>query len=321
MEWFGELFMSSLVKHVVLVLLGLCAVLAVQAYLPLYEPNVVFLTLAAVSIGGVILAFVGASLARQHEFIWIAAPVAIYAAALIALVARTGQLSGAVLATSAGAILVMAGTTWLAARSAWLVREVDELGALLLFECQLKSAKSPDDYRLCGQKLLAQCHRHHRPLAVIAVEWRIPSKPESETETGVAARLATHLRRHELTAGIKDTLRTSDLMLSGDRTDRCFLVCPDTDLASAMGFCTRLDAAIAALLPATITFGAAHFGEAGYDLDELLAAAADRLAGARSRPVQQPALEAPATLPELVPSPERNWARPATGSPLAKTAG
>lgn len=313
--------MSSLVKHIVLVLLGLCVILTVQAHLSLYEPNAAHLVLAAVPIGSVILAFVGASLARHHDFVWIAAPVAIYAVALIALVTRVDQLSSAVLATSAGAILVMAGTTWLAARSAWLVREVDELGALLLFEGQLRSAKTPDDYRLCGEKLLAQCHRHHRPLAVIAVAWRIPGDPEGETETGVAARLAKHLRRHKLIAGINDALRTSDLMLSSDRADRCFLVCPDTDLASAMGFCTRLDAAIAERLPVTITFGVAHFGEAGYGLDELLAAAADRLAGARSHPIQQPAPEDPTTLPELVPSPARNWARPASGSSLAKTAG
>ena len=316
-----EILMSSLFKHIVLVLLGLCTIFVVQTRLPLDEPNAALLILAAVSIGGVILAFVGASLTHRHDFVWIAAPVAIYAAALITLVIGADQFSVAVLATSAGAILAMAGTTWLAARSVWLVREVDELGALLLFEGQLKSAKTPDDYRLCGQKLLAQCHRHHRPLAVIAVQWQSGGEPEGETATGVAARLATHLRRRELIAGINDALRTSDLMLSGDRADRCFLVCPDTDLASAMGFCTRLDAAIAKRLPVKITFGVAHFGEAGYGLDELLAAAASRLAGAQSRPAQQPAPEVPATLPELVPSPARNWERPADGSSLAKTAG
>ena len=313
--------MSSLVKHIVLVLLGLCGVIAVQTGLPLDEPNAAFLILAAVSIGSVMLAFAGASLARRHDLVWIAAPVAIYAAALLVLVMRAGPPSGAVLATSAGAVLVMAGTAWLAARSARLVHEVDELGALLLFEGQLKSAKVPDDYRLCGEKLLAQCHRQHRPLAVIAVQWRSRGEPEGETATGIAARLASHLRRHELIAGINDHLRTSDLMLSGDRADRCFLVCPDTDLASAMGFCSRLDAAIAERLPAEITFGVSHFGEAGYNLDELLAAAADRLAGARSRPVPQPMPEAPATLPERASSPPGNWARPAIDTPLAKTAG
>ena len=103
MMWYGELFMSSLVKHIVLVLLGLCVALAVQAHLPLYEPNATHLILAAVSIGSVVLAFVGVSLARHHDFVWIAAPVAIYAAALIALVTRVDQPSGAVFATSAGA--------------------------------------------------------------------------------------------------------------------------------------------------------------------------------------------------------------------------
>ncbi len=313
--------MSSLFKHIVLVLLGLCGVLVVQARLPLDESNAAFLILAAVSIGSIILAFVGASLARRYEFVWIAAPAAIYATALIALVTRADQLSGTVLANSVSAILVMAGTAWLATRSAWLVHEVDELGALLLFEGQLKSANAPDDYRLCGQKLLAQCHRHHRPLAVIAVEWRIPGEPEGETETGVAARLAVHLRRHELIAGINDTLRTSDLMLSGDRADRCFLICPDTDLASATGFCARLDEAIAKRLPAKIIFGVAHFGEAGYSLEELFAAATGRLASARTRPEPQPAPEAPATLPELKPSPARNWVRSANGSSIAKSAG
>ncbi len=313
--------MSSLFKHIVLMLFGLCGVLVVQARLPLDESNAAFLILAAVSIGSVILAVVGASLVRRYDFVWIAVPAAIYATALFALITRADLLSGPVLMTSAGAILVMAGTAWIATRSAWLVHEVDELGALLLFEGQLKSANAPDDYRLCGQKLLAQCHRYHRPLAVIAVEWQILQELESETTSGIEARLAMHLRRRELIAGIDDSLRTSDLMLSGDRADRCFLVCPDTDLASAMGFCTRLDAAIAERLPATIAFGVAHFGEAGYSLDELLAAATDRLAGARSRPVPQPAPEAPATLPELVPSPARNWARTSSDSSAAKSAG
>lgn len=313
--------MSSLVKHIVLVLLGLCGVFVVQTSLPLDEHNAALLILAAISIGSVILAFVGASLARRHYFVWVATSVAIYAAALVTLVTRAGQLSGTVFATSVSAILLMAGTAWLATRSARLVREVDELGALLLFEGQLKSANTPDDYRLCGQKLLAQCHRQHRPLAVIAVQWQSRGELDGETVTGVTARLASHLRRHELIASINDHLRTSDLMLSGDRADRCFLVCPDTDLASAMGFCVRLDTAIAERLPAEITFGVAHFGEAGYGLDELFAAAADRLAGARSRPVPQPAPDVPETLPELAPSPARNWARPATDSPLAKTAG
>jgi len=308
--------MSSVVKHIILVFLGLCAILIVQTRLPLDESNAVPLFLAAVAIGGVILAFVGASLARRYDFVWIAAPVAIYGAALLTLVARAGALSGMVLATSAVVILIMAGTTWIAARSAWLVREIDELGALLLFEGQLKSAKTPDDYRLCGEKLLAQCHRHHRPLAVIAVEWRIASEPEGETATGVVARLATHLRRHELIAGITDALRTSDLMLSGDRPNRCFLICPDTDLASVTGFCARLDAAIAERLPAEITFGVAHFGEAGYALDELLAAAGDRLSGTRSHAVLQPV---PA-MPELAPLPARNWVRESDRSSLADIA-
>jgi hypothetical protein len=215
----------------------------------------------------------------------------------------------------------MAGITWLAARSARLVHEVDELSALLLFEGQLKSANAPDDYRLCGQKLLAQCHRQHRPLAVIAVQWQGRGEPEGETATDVAVRLASHLRRHELIANINSQLRTSDLMLSGDRVNRCFLICPDTDLASAIGFCARLDAATAEPLRAKFTFGVSHFGEAGYGLDELFAAAADRLAGARSRPIPQPAPEVPATLPELVPSPARNWARPASDLSLTKTAG
>jgi hypothetical protein len=310
-----------MVKHIVLVLVGLCVILVVQTRLPVDGSHATALTLAAVSIGGVILAFVGANLTRRHEFVWIVAPAAIYATTLIALITRANQFSGAVLAASAVAIFVMAGTAWFAARAARLVHEVDELGALLLFEGQLKSAKSPDDYRLCGQKLLAQCHRHHRPLAVIAVEWRIPEEPEGKTETGIAARLAMHVRRHELIAGITDALRTSDLMLSGDRANRCFLVCPDTDLVSVIGFCARLDAAIAKRLPAKITFGVAHFGEAGYELDELLAAAADRLASARSRPVSQPASNAPATLPELVPSPARNWARETGGSSVTRTAG
>ena len=78
--------MSSLFKHIVLVLLGLCGVLVVQARLPFDESNAAFLILAAVSVGNIMLAFVGASLARRHDFVWIAAPVAIYAAALIALV-------------------------------------------------------------------------------------------------------------------------------------------------------------------------------------------------------------------------------------------
>ena len=232
--------MSSLFKHIVLILLGLCGILVVQVRLPFDESSAAFLILAAVSIGNIILAFVGASLARRYEFVWIAAPAAIYATVLVALVIRADQLSGTVLANSASAILVMAGTAWLATRSAWLVHEVDELGALLLFEGQLKSANAPDDYRLCGQKLLAQCHRHHRPLAVIAVEWQIPLGLKCETANDIEARLATHLRRRELIAGINDNLRTSELMLSGDRADRCFLVCPDTDLASAMGFCARL---------------------------------------------------------------------------------
>ncbi len=321
MVWCGDFLMSSLFKHIVLVLLGLCGVLVVQTRLPLDDSNVIPLILAAVSIGGVILAFVGASLARRHDFVWIAAPVTIYGAALLALVSQAGELSGIALATFTAAILVMTGTAWLAVRSARLVREIDELGALLLFEGQLKSAKTPDDYRLCGDQLLAQCHRHHRPLAVIAVQWQVHGECDGETETGVAARLATHLRRHELIAGINDALRTSDLMLSGERADCCFLVCPDTDLASAMGFCTRLDAAIAERLPATITFGVAHFGEAGYGLDELLAAAAARLAGARSRAVPQPTPTTPATLPELAPSPEGNWARAIDGTSLAKSTG
>lgn len=313
--------MSSLFKHIVLVLLGLCGVLVVQTRLPLGDWNAVPLILAAVSIGGVILAFVGASLARRHNYVWIAAPVAIYGAALLALVAPAGEFAGVVLATSAAAILVMTGTAWLAVRSARLVREIDELGALLLFEGQLKSAKMPDDYRLCGDQLLAQCHRHHRPLAVIAVQWQSNGECDGETETGVASRLATHFRRHELIAGINDALRTSDLMLSGDRPDRCFLVCPDTDLASAVGFCARLDAAIAERLPVTITFGVAHFGEAGYALDELLAAASERLAGACSPVVPQSVPAMPATLPELAPSPATNWVRASESSSLAKTAG
>ena len=313
--------MSSLVKHIVLVLLCLCGVLVVQTFLLLDSPNAAILILAAVSISGVILAFAGASLARRHDFVWIAAPVAIYTAALITVIIRADQLSGAVLATSAVAILAMAGTAWFSVRSAQLVHEVDELGALLLFEGQLKSAKAPDDYRLCGQKLLAQCHRQHRPLAVIAVEWRIAGEPENAAATEIEARLAMHLQRRELIAGISDNLRTSDLMLIGDRANLCFLVCPDTDLASAMGYCARLDAAIAERLAAKITFGVAHFGEAGYSLEELFAAAADRLASALSRPAPKAAPEVTATLPELLPSSARNWSRTANDASLTKTAG
>ena len=321
--------MSSLVKHIIVVLLGLCAALIVQTHLPLDEPKAAPLFLTAISIGGIILAFLGASLTRRHDFVWIAAPVAIYSAALIALVMQADQYTFAVLSISAGAVLLVAGTTWTTVRSARLVHEIDELGALLLFEGRLKSVATPDDFELYGQKLLAQCHRHHRPLAVIALQWRNLGGPEDEKETGVAARLVTHLRRHELIAGINDVLRTSDLMLSGDRSDRCFLVCPDTDLDSALGFCARLDAAITDRQPAEITFGIAHFGEAGYGLDELIAAAVDRLAGAQSRPVQQPAPKIPAILPEFVPSsarelgrsPATNWARPANAPSLAKTAG
>jgi len=313
--------MSFLIKHIILVFLGLCAVLIAQAQLPLNDFNAAIMILMTVSISSVILAFVGVSLSRHHDFAWIAATVAIYAAALIAVVLRVDQLSIAILWPSAGAIFFMAGTTWLAVRAARHVHEVDELGALLLCDDQLKSAMTPDDFQLCGEKLLAQCHRHHRPLAVIAVQWQICGRPEDEIETSVAGRLAAHLRRHELIAGINDALRTSDLMLSGDRTDRCFLVCPDTDLASAMEFCARLEAILAKKTQAKIAFGVAHFGEAGYDLSELIAAAIDRVAGAQSHPVLQPAPETPAILPGVVRSPARDWARQITASSLTKIAG
>ncbi len=109
--------MSSLFKHIVLMLFGLCGVLVVQARLPLDESNAAFLILAAVSISSVILAVVGASLVRRYDFVWIALPAAIYATALFALITRADLLSGPVLMTSAGAILVMAGTAWIATRS------------------------------------------------------------------------------------------------------------------------------------------------------------------------------------------------------------
>jgi len=313
--------MSSLVKHIVLILLGLCGVLILQTFLLADGPNAAHLILAAASIGTVIVAFAGASQTHRHRLVWIAAPVAIYAAVLLAMVMWANPLSVTMLAACAAAILLMAGTAWFSVRSARLVDEVDELGALLLFEGQLKSANAPDDFRLCGEKLLAQCHRQHRPLAVIAVEWRIVGEPENAAGSAIEARLARHLQRRELVAGINDNLRTSDLMLSGERTNLCYLVCPDTDLASAMGYCARLDTAITERLPAEITFGVAHFGEAGYSLEELIAAAAERLAGALSRPAPQAAPGVTATLPELVPSPVRNWSRTADDASLTKTAG
>lgn len=119
--------------------------------------------------------------------------------------------------------------------------------------------------------------RYHRPLSVVVIE----SESEDDRSTREMLKSVQHDLLNRFTSArvgqiIDDRIRQTDLVLR-DHRGRFVILCPETDLKSAIMLGQRISKSIRERTNLQILFGAAAFPEEALTFEDLMLKARDRL--------------------------------------------
>jgi len=134
---------------------------------------------------------------------------------------------------------------------------------------------------------LTRSRRYHRPLSLVVIE----SESEDEKSTRELLKSVQHDLLNRFTSArvgqiIDDRIRQTDLVLR-DQRGRFVILCPETELKSAILLGQRISKAIRERTTLQVLFGTAAFPDEALTFDDLLLKARDRL----SRYVEIPSEE------------------------------
>jgi hypothetical protein len=189
------------------------------------------------------------------------------------LSANAGELSVIVLEF----ILLEMGV-WIAYQLALQIGHAESVMDALALNAFPNSAQDVDSESKRIKIELTRSRRYNRPLGLVIIE--------AEPDDRRAAREMLKSIQHDLTARftsarigqiIDDRIRQTDLELK-DRSGRFIVLCPETELASAIMLGTRIALAVEARTDLHILWGCAAFPEEALTFDDLLAKARERLA-------------------------------------------
>ncbi len=176
-------------------------------------------------------------------------------------------------------LLLCAFAGWAASGLFRTLREVDFLGATILFETQIQPTDPNQQEVRFARKLVALSQRHSLPLSVIGIAWTTPPTGIPIADGGNLGRIAKHFDRFRYLKALDQGLRTSDAIFTMGHPSRCFIVCPYTAGEQAIGVCRRVKLILASTLTegTKLTFAAAEYGTDGYALEELVTRCEARL--------------------------------------------
>lgn len=125
---------------------------------------------------------------------------------------------------------------------------------------------------------LARSRRYHRPLSLVIIETEADKqKVAREMLRSVQYDLMSRFTSARIGQIIDDRIRQTDLALK-DRKGGFIVLCPETDLASAIMLGERISQAVEERTDLHILWGAAAFPEEALTFDDLLLKARERLA-------------------------------------------
>lgn len=124
---------------------------------------------------------------------------------------------------------------------------------------------------------LAKSRRYHRPLSLVMIEPEAEEKITREMLKSVQHDLMIRFTSARIGQIIDDRIRQTDLALK-DHKGRFVIVCPETDLASAILLGRRIAQAVEKRTDLHILWGVAAFPDEALTFDDLLLRARERLA-------------------------------------------
>lgn len=129
---------------------------------------------------------------------------------------------------------------------------------------------------------LTRSRRYHRPLSLVIIEPEVDEKAAREMLKSVQHDLMNRFTSARIGQIIDDRIRQTDLTLK-DHQGRFVILCPETDLASAIMLGRRITQAVEERTDFHVLWGSATFPEEALTFEDLLLKARERLA--RSIPV------------------------------------
>jgi GGDEF domain-containing protein len=124
---------------------------------------------------------------------------------------------------------------------------------------------------------LTRSRRYHRPLSLVIIEPEVDEKVAREMLKSVQHDLMNRFTSARIGQIIDNRIRQIDLALK-DRKGGFIVLCPETDLASAIMLGERISQAVEERTDLHILWGVAAFPEEALTFDDLLLKARERLA-------------------------------------------
>lgn len=173
-------------------------------------------------------------------------------------------------------LLIEAGV-WLAYRLAEQITHAESVIDELATEAFPHRAQELDEGSHRVRTEFNRSRRYHRPLSLLLLE----VDPESQNDNGQVLKAIQYDIVNRFTVArvgqiIDDRLRQTDLVLR-DRRWCYVIVCPETDLSSALLLAQRITETVKEKTGLTIHWGAAAFPEEALTFDDLLKKARQRL--------------------------------------------
>ena len=166
---------------------------------------------------------------------------------------------------------------WLAYRLAEQITHAESVIDELAIEAFPQRAQELDEGSHRVRTEFNRSRRYHRPLSILLLE----VDPQSHNDNGQVLKAIQYDIVNRFTVArvgqiIDDRLRQTDLVLR-DRRWCYVIVCPETDLSSALLLAQRITEAVKEQTGLTIQWGAAAFPEEALTFDDLLKKARQRL--------------------------------------------
>lgn len=166
---------------------------------------------------------------------------------------------------------------WLAYRLARQITHAESVIDELATEAFPHRAQELDEGSLRVRTEFNRSRRYHRPLSLLLLE----VDPRSHNDNGAVLKAIQYDIINRFTVArvgqiIDDRLRQTDLVLR-DRRWCYVIVCPETDLSSALLLAQRITETVTEKTGLTIQWGAAAFPEEALTFDDLLKTARQRL--------------------------------------------